>query len=67
MRVAYILGPYSTISIEVSLIQDNTSDVATERTFIVTLSISLKAWEFPNRTNIPEGVGVGVKKKRVWA
>ena len=47
-----------------SLIQDNTSDVATERTFIVTLSIGPKAWEVPNQTNIPEGVGVGVKKKR---
>ena len=55
------------ISIEASLIQDNTSDVATERAFIVILSIGPKAWEVPNRTNIPGGVGVGVKKKRVRA
>ena len=51
------------ISIEVSLIQDNTPDVATERTFIVKLSIGLEVWEVPNRTNILESVGVGVKRK----
>ena len=56
------LSPF--ISIEVSLIQDNTSDVAIERSFIVKLSIGPKAWEVPNWTNIPESVGVGVKKKR---
>ena len=52
------------ISIEASLIQDNTSDVATERSFMGILSIGPKAWEVPNRTNIPESVGMEVKAKR---
>ena len=50
-----------------SLIQDNTSDVATERSFMVILSIGLKVWEVPSWTNIPESVGMEVKEKRVWA
>ena len=61
----YFLTPF--ISIEASLIQDNTLDVATERSFMVILSIGLKVWEVPNRTNIPESVGMGVKEKRVQA
>ena len=57
--IFFFLVPF--ISFEASLIQDNTSKVANERSFMVKLSIGPEAWEVPNRTNIPESVGMEIQ------
>ena len=55
------------ISFKASLIQDNTSKVANERSFMIILSIGLEVWEVPIWTNIPESVGMEIKWVWAWS